>query len=200
MESQIPMVEGYRAALIRLGAHKIAHQDETLIDHLERTCRILQRMRCAEHVCVAGLFHGVYGTQALHAEQVEALPEGRRDEVRALIGEDAERLVFSFSVMSYDSLGRSLRSVLRPGGQPNLCDRRTGGAVPMTRAQFDELLQLKLGDVLAHIPARHTHSQLDMAAEYGAFWQMVAEHLGADAVETWNEIIGGVLWIRPERH
>ncbi|HEX8164559.1 MAG TPA: hypothetical protein VF601_02085 [Beijerinckiaceae bacterium] len=188
-------IETYRSALIDLGAHKVAHQEETLVAHLEHTYRILQRMHCAEHVCLAGLFHGVYGTQALHAENIEALPEGRREQVKELIGEDGEELVYTFSVMSYDSLGRSLRSVLRPSGQPDVRDRRTGAPIPLTREKFDDLLRLKLGDVLAHVPSQKAHSQLDLPAEYGSFWQLVAEHLGEDAAEVWNEIMGTRSWI-----
>ncbi len=191
-------IETYTDALIGLGAHKVAHQDETLIEHLHHTYDILQRMRSAEHVCLAGLFHGVYGTQALHAEKVEALPEGLREQVSMLIGEEAEQLVFGFSVMSYDSLGRSLRNVLRPSGLPDLRDRRTGVSIPMSRERFDDLLQLKLGDVLAHLPIQQAHSQLDLPAEYESFWLIVAEYLGPNAVATWNDIIGGSLWIVKE--
>jgi len=191
MEANVPAVETYREALISLGAHKVAHRDESLVHHMEHTCQILQRMGCAEHVCLAGLFHGVYGTQALHAEKVEALPEGRREKVGALIGEAAERLVFAFSVMRYDSFGRSLRNVLRPNGQPDLRHRRTGALIPMTGQDFDDLLQLKLGDVLAHVPIQRTHSQLDLPAEYGSFWPIVAEHLGPRALRVWSDVMGG---------
>jgi hypothetical protein len=186
-------IDRYKDALIGLGAHKVAHQDEMLIDHLANTYRILHRMGCADHVCLAGLFHGVYGTQALHAEQVEAMPDGRREHVRAIIGEAAERLVFVFSVMSYDSLGRSLRKVLRPGREPDLRDRRTGESLPIAREEFDELLQLKLGDVLAHVPVQKAHSQLDLPAEYASFWRIVAEHLGPKALQVWNDVVGDSL-------
>jgi hypothetical protein len=183
-------LEAHKSALIRLGAHKVAHLDETLLDHLEHTYRILQRMGCPEHVCLAGLFHGVYGTQALHAERIEALPEGRREELKLLIGEDGEQLLYNFSVMSYDSLGRSLRSVLRPKGQPDLRDRITGAPIPLTREAFDDLLWLKLGDVLAHVPVQKAHSQLDLPAEHASFWQIVAEYLGPHAEEAWNDVVG----------
>lgn len=189
----------YKEALVRIGANKVAHQEGTLLGHLENTFRILEEMKCAEHVCLAGLFHGAYGTQALHAEKIEALPDGQREEVQALIGDKAERLVFNFSVMSYESLGRSVRNVLRPGGQPALHDRRTGEALPMTPEEFDELLQLKLADVLAHVPIRHMETQLDLPADYGSFWQIVAEHLGPRAIDTWNGVLGDSLWIQLEQ-
>ncbi|MFD2118221.1 DUF6817 domain-containing protein [Streptomyces cirratus] len=55
--------EHYRDDLVQLGLHKVAHQDETLLDHMFRACAILQDMKAGDHVCMAGLFHGVYGTE-----------------------------------------------------------------------------------------------------------------------------------------
>ena len=63
-----------KAVLVGLGATRVAHRDGTLLDHLEHTYRILQRLRCPDHVCLAGLFHGAYGTQALHAVHRPVMP------------------------------------------------------------------------------------------------------------------------------
>lgn len=186
--------ERWHDALVELGAHKVAHADEPLIGHLKHTCSLLQRMRCEPHVCVAGLFHGVYGTQALHSESMDIVPEARREQVAALIGGRSERLVYCFSAMRYESVGRSLRNVLR-GGDPDLRSRLDDGALPVDRGEFDDLLRLKLGDVLAHVPARIHWSALDLPAEYGAFWQLVAEHLGPDCVRVWNGVMGERQWI-----
>lgn len=178
----------YRNALIEFGAHKIAHRDEKMIDHLEQTYSILNQMNCPAHVCLAGLFHGVYGTQALHAEKAESMAEGLREKVAEIIGDQAERLVFTFSILNYDSLGKSFRSMLKPNGEPELKDRRTGQPIPMSRAEFDDLLKLKLGDFLAHIPRQRTQSFLDPSEEYKAFWEIAAEYLGDDCVKMWNSV------------
>ncbi|MCB5181250.1 DUF6817 domain-containing protein [Streptomyces antimicrobicus] len=194
--------EMYRDELVKLGLHKIAHQDETLIDHMFRVCSILQHMKAAEHVCVAGLFHGVYGTEGLHNDDVEAIPDARRTEVRAVVGPEIEQMIFNFSVMSYASLGKSFRKVMRPNGVPELKDRRTGEDIALDREQFLDLLRMKLGDVLAHLPPQVGHTVLDVPTEYAGFWRIAAEWLGPDEITTWNtftDVTGGELWIDPEQ-
>lgn len=184
-------IEALKAALTGLGATKVAHQEGTLLDHLESTLLVLEQMKCPEHVCLAGLFHGAYGTQALHSDKIGAVTNEHRRKIQALIGGKAERLVFCFSIMTYESLGKSFRAVLKADGQPALRDRRNGELLPMSRAEFDELLYLKLADVMAHMPTRASKTQLHLRSEHAFFWQLVAEHLGDRAVEAWNIADGG---------
>ena len=87
---------------------------------------------------------------------------------------------------------------MRPNGRPELKDRRTGGDIQLDRKEFEDLLRLKLGDVLAHVPEQIGHSQLDLPAEYGGFWRVAAEYLDGDAVNTWNSMMGAQLWIDTE--
>jgi hypothetical protein len=185
--------EQYRSELVKLGTHKVAHQDETLMDHMFRTCAILQDMKAEDHICLAALFHGVYGTEALHNDNVESIPDEKRAEVRAFVGPLVEQMICNFSVMSYASLGKSFRNVMRPNGSPEMKDRRTGEDIPLDRDGFEDLLRMKLGDVLAHMPQQVGHSQLDLPAEYAGFWKIAAEYLGPDAINTWNKFTAGQL-------
>jgi uncharacterized protein DUF6817 len=193
-------VEAYRSDLVRLGLHKVAHQDVTLVEHMFRACTILQDMKAKERICLAGLFHGAYGTEGLHNDNVESIPEDRRGVVRAIVGSEVEQMIFNFSVMSYASLGKSLRRIMRPDGTPELKDRRTGEAIPLDREQFLDLLRMKLGDVLAHMPPQVGHTLVDLPTEYAGFWKMAAEYLGPEAIETWNKFTGGELWIDTEQN
>jgi hypothetical protein len=80
--------------LIRNGASKAPHRDRSLLDHLWGTYRLLQERGADEDLCLAGLFHSVYGTNLYEI----SLPV-RREEVREIIGERAERLAWLFSVL-----------------------------------------------------------------------------------------------------
>ncbi|MFD4014581.1 DUF6817 domain-containing protein [Streptomyces albidoflavus] len=191
--------ESYRSELMGLGLHKAAHQEETLLDHMFRACGILQDMKADDHVCLAGLFHGVYGTEGLHNDNVDSIPDGKRVEVRAIVGPAVEEMIFNFSVMSYASLGKSFRNIMRPKGLPEMKDRRTGVDIPMSRDEFENLLRMKLGDVLAHMPPQANHAHLNVPAEYAGFWKVAAEYLGPDAINTWNKFTGGRLWIDTEQ-
>jgi hypothetical protein len=193
-------VETHRSELIRLGMYKVAHQDGTLVEHMFRACAILQDMKSKEQVCLAGLFHGAYGTEGLHNDDVDSIPKNKRREVEGIVGTEVERMIFTFSVMSYASLGKSFRRIMRPGGTPELRDRRTSEDIPLDREQFLDILRMKLGDVLAHMPPQVGHTLVDLPSEYAGFWKMAAEYLGPDTIKAWNKHTGGELWIEPEQN
>ena len=183
----------YRGQLMQLGLHKAAHLEVTLMDHMFRACSILQDMKAKDEICLAALFHGSYGSEGLHSDDAEAIPDVRRKEVREIVGEDVERTIFIFSVMTYASLGKSFRKLMRPNGQPELVDRRTGETIPVSREYFTDILTLKLGDVLAHLPPQIGHSVSDVTTEHAGFWETAAEYLGPDALKTWNKVTEGQL-------
>ena len=69
------------------------HSDRGLFDHLLGTRQLLVEWGARPALCDAGLFHSIYSTE--HYEQT-AVAVTRRDEVRQLIGEEAESLVWLF--------------------------------------------------------------------------------------------------------
>jgi hypothetical protein len=95
--------------LIDLPGVFLPHSGATLFHHLLGTYRILKSWGCDEDLCVAGLFHSVYGTPAYHAS---ALPESRRDELREVIGVPAEELVYRFSRTNWALVFSNGRDIL----------------------------------------------------------------------------------------
>ncbi|MET0646173.1 MAG: cyclophane-containing peptide 2OG-Fe(II) oxygenase YhhC [Pyrinomonadaceae bacterium] len=93
---------GELVALLRdIGADTVPHSNRYLIDHLQGTCRLLQKWQCDGDVCKAGLFHSVFGTPSfprplIGAERAEALREA--------IGERALYLVRLFSRIDWPLL------------------------------------------------------------------------------------------------
>lgn len=78
---------------MRWGADDKAHSQIGLIAHLIATWEILRRWNQPEYVCDAGLFHSIYGSTAYSDATI---PFTQRHTVRALIGEPAEVLCYSF--------------------------------------------------------------------------------------------------------
>lgn len=76
-----------------IGANRVAHSDRTLLDHLLGTCELLRAWGCRQAVCVAGLFHSVYGTESLTTTLVRPEEPGL---LCGLIGPEAEELVHLF--------------------------------------------------------------------------------------------------------
>ena len=80
----------FKDYLIAQGAAKTAHSGYTLWGHLSGVHRILDACGSEDHVCNAGLFHSVYGTQAFKTVTTDG---SRRAEIQDLIGQHAEGLV-----------------------------------------------------------------------------------------------------------
>jgi hypothetical protein len=77
---------------IEENTHNIPHSNTTLDKHLIGTFNVLKSLNQDEDVCLAGLFHSLYGTEFFNAGL--RIPE---EEVVKLIGSNANKLVQLFS-------------------------------------------------------------------------------------------------------
>src|SRR5580765_6982544 len=84
----------------------MAHSERGLFDHLLGTRQMLVQWGARPALCDAGLFHSVYSTE--HYE-LKAVPLTMRDEVRQLIGEEAELLAWLFCMMRRETFDENLR-------------------------------------------------------------------------------------------
>lgn len=130
-------------ALAARGAGEIPHPGGTLLAHLERVHARLAEWDARPALRLAGLCHAFYGTDGF----AEALGDpARRDELAAIAGEEAERLVHFYA--SCDR-GFSHPRLAEPGGP--FRDRFTGAVLdppPPLRRDFAELTVANELDVL----------------------------------------------------
>ena len=125
--------------LERLGARSVRHgRGRTLYQHLLETSTILGVWAQPLHVREAGALHSVYGTDVFRGR---LLGLERRAEIRALVGEQGERLVYLFAVLpradvfaTFDRAGRIPDTVVQLG------DER------VTPDEFAELLILQMAN------------------------------------------------------
>ena len=82
------------AKLRDIGAHELEHVNGDLAQHLKGTCTLLAEWGNPEPICLAGLYHAVYGTADFQAQLV---PLDRRSDVAAVIGAEAEALVYFYA-------------------------------------------------------------------------------------------------------
>ena len=121
------------------------HSDRGLFDHLLGTRQLLVEWGAQPAVCDAGLFHSIYSTE--HYEQT-AVPLTRRGEVRQLIGEEAESLVWLFCMMRRETFFLDLGKDRRPSVQ----HRETGEQIPLSGTQHQDLLTLLFANSLEAFP------------------------------------------------
>ena len=76
-----------------IGCDKLPHSNRTLLEHLIGTAQLLKNLGRSEIEQKAGLFHSIYGTE--YYKDSEKL-NVKRDEIKNIIGKDAEYLVYVF--------------------------------------------------------------------------------------------------------
>jgi hypothetical protein len=128
------------------GAERIDHSNESLLDHLMETREVLASWGARRELCDAGLFHSVYGTQFLGDELIGT---DRRDDVRAMIGDEAESVVWLWHGIERPSIARNLDRE-----ESLSIDLRDGTEQPITRQQFVDLVNLMVADAVEQLPRR----------------------------------------------
>ena len=81
------------ALLKSSGAMQATHGERTLFGHLMGTHDLLKAWGNSEPVCLAGLFHSIYGTNAFERQ---CLATDQRHTLQAAIGAEAETLAWLF--------------------------------------------------------------------------------------------------------
>jgi hypothetical protein len=100
-ERQLPDEEYDRFKLAyrlleHLGAQYVKHSGRTLIQHLPGTWRILSKEAEREPVCLAGLYHSIYGTNFFKTSIMEPGEVKNRALIQSIIGDEAEHLAYLF--------------------------------------------------------------------------------------------------------
>ncbi len=157
--------------LVGIGIEQIPHTHKSYLAHLIAVYRLLESQGCPEDVCCAGMFHSIYGTEKF---QGFTLPLDRRDEVRALIGDRAERLAYLNCAMDRASFDRAVVQLAEP--YP-IVDRITGEETDLGQRDFDDLCRVHLFDWLEQVP-RSREWDYRRAA-----YRTMAERLGRSAQE-----------------
>jgi hypothetical protein len=134
------------ALLQRLDAHRVPHSKRTLIEHLVGTHDLLREWGNDDAVCCAGLFHSIYGTRVFAAQCADF---SSRDEIRAVIGDQAEALAYLFCVADRDAFFAAARS-----SRPVIRDAVNQPDVPVTRQALSALLEVEAANLVEHMPHR----------------------------------------------
>jgi len=133
-----------RAELRRRRTHLVRHGTQSLEQHLFNTFHILTAWQQPLRVQYAGLMHSVYSTDVFK-HRTFAMNE--RDRVRALVGEEAERLAYLFCTIDR----RELMSLVRASANEataefELTSRRDGHPVHITHTDAGDLLTIYMAN------------------------------------------------------
>jgi hypothetical protein len=163
--------------LLGWDVESVPHTRRTYLAHLIGVYRLMARMGCSEELCQAGLFHSIYGTEGF---QDFKLPRESRAEIRALIGERAERLAYLNCAMDRASMDRA--SEQQGEEHYTILDRLTGEEVSLSRDDFDDLCRIHLYDWLETLPRMREWDYRRPG------YRRMAERLGGPALETYDRV------------
>jgi hypothetical protein len=125
--------------LIELGGDHLPHVSGTLAGHLRRTESLLRRWGNRDALCLAGLYHAVYGTAGIRGRLVGL---GQRTVIAETIGAEAEGLAYLY--------GACNRAVYHPrigtGRQCQFADRFTGKEYAITVGLVRDLCELTVAN------------------------------------------------------
>ncbi|MCB9372285.1 MAG: DUF427 domain-containing protein [Microthrixaceae bacterium] len=138
------------AFLRRLGFEGVAHDSHVpFLAHLVGTARTLRSWGCRPALCDAGLFHSVYGTEYFELDEGASA-----DEVRSVIGPEAERVAWLWCTIERNSLDVGARTAV---------DRHTGATLELSAADVEDVATLWAADTVEQI-ARMAADERDFAA------------------------------------
>lgn len=173
-------------ALLRaLDAHVTSHSRGTLLEHLRGTHDLLREWGNGPEVCVAGLFHSIYGTYAFETRSADL---GMRDAVARVIGEPAERLVHLFCVTDrrrfYDHLGEARFA---------LHDMVEDRELPVDRATLAALIEMEVANVVDQLPRRSPRKARAAVELYGPAFERAEDYMSAGAARAARACFRSVL-------
>lgn len=179
------MSPDHLALLRRLDAHVTPHSRGTLLEHLRGTHDLLVEWGNGPEVCVAGLFHSIYGTYVFDARCTELTG---RDEIRSIIGAPAERLVHLFCVTDrrcfYDGLGEP---------EATLRDIVEARDLTIDRDSLAALIEMEVANVVEQVPRRSPRKARAAAELYGPAFTRAVDYISAGAAKAAERCFGGIL-------
>ncbi len=137
-EQQLAFLQAHNAA-------RMGHTSQSLLDHLTAVRGLLVQWGAPASVAAAGLFHSVYGTESYRQE---AVPLELRPQVRAVIGEEAERLAYVFGAMVKDTFDASVER----GCDFRVRDRHGGEMLSLSVEEWSALCEVVVANWLEQRP------------------------------------------------
>jgi uncharacterized protein DUF6817 len=168
--------------LLALGAGEFAHVSGSLATHLHGTETLLRRWGSREALCLAGLYHAVYGTDGIVGSLTSV---GARKRIAELIGEEAERIAYLYGACARDAFHPRI-------GAPDelrFADRFIGAEYPIDPSLLRDFCELTVANELelafgnGPFRAKHRASLRDL-------FDRMAPHLSEPARTAYRRRLG----------
>jgi hypothetical protein len=132
--------------LVQLGTGESEHSTRSLLDHLDGVCQLLEQWGNPPEVCIAGLFHSVYGTESY---TIQSVGLERRAYIRGLIGERTEELVYLFCACDKSHFTDNFA---KPGDY-TVMDQFKDKEVAISNSTLEALAEISIANMLEQLPS-----------------------------------------------
>ena len=122
------------------------HKHGTFYEHLRDVWVMLCAWEQPQTWCRLGLFHSAYSNSFVSMGVFDR--DRDRDALRALIGDEAENLVYKFCAIDRQSLEATVltEGIVRPTGYPEMRDITTGDPLPLSGIEAAAMITETLAD------------------------------------------------------
>jgi hypothetical protein len=169
------------ARLVALGADAFPHVSGSLARHLVQTERLLRSWQSRDALCLAGLYHAVYGTDGIRGSLAGL---DRRNAIAAIIGAEAEALAYLY--------GACARATFHPRigtlDQLRFADRFTGSEYAIGEPALRDFCELTVANELELALASDAF-RMEYAAELSIFFRRMDGLVTADCERTWRAVL-----------
>lgn len=141
MNSEIP--QKFLHILEELHTDENPHSNRSLLNHLRGTYLLLKTWDNSEAICLAGLFHSIYGTQFY---KISSTSLENRSYIKELIGEFSEVLAYLFCVTDRNGFFRCIED-----GNHVLNDLVHNTEVPISYETLKALLEIEMANCLEQL-------------------------------------------------
>lgn len=146
--------------LKEIGCDNTNHSGRSLLDHLKGTYDILKSWDNKEYVCLAGLFHSIYGSRNFSFAKRSY---ENRFEVVQHIGSRAELLVFFFSLFTIEDLINT-----KVTGNKASIDLKEH-TIEISGLLYNQLVQISIANIteqFQYLPEHHFKAVKDCRNEF----------------------------------
>jgi hypothetical protein len=159
-----------------LGVNQPRPSGRTLAEHLEGTRALLAGMGSAPEVCLAGLFHSVYGAEGGTSRARDA-NLSRRDEVRAVIGPAAEELAYLYSALERKHFFGNARR----NSDYTVNDLFVNSEVPVSETTLRALFEIEAANFVEGSVSRFDAISEEGLAHFRTLWESARRFVRATA-------------------
>lgn len=171
-------------SLRSFGTHESEHTGRSLLDHLLGVYHLLQDWNNSDIVCLAGLFHSIYGTVCYHEQSVSP---SERKRVQGVIGEEAEELAYLFCACDREQLVTDFSAQERF----RIWDRFRQQEVRVSEDVFRALGEIHLANIVEQVAKVRPAISEEVRCRLWSDWEPVGKFVSERAYLAFCESLHG---------